>query len=816
MARSSVQEVLIPPDDEALAPPLTASAIAPLSSPLLDPTLSPLTHAQAYYWRELCGAVRACGAAGMPDVGWPPELAPSKPTFKALVAYGLLVRRGRAWHLRRSWYARLTALHAVATPMLAPAERPGPNLPSYAELEQWETLCRWLDSQPHRRARLPFVGLAVFIAQPGIPASAAADHGALGEAPIVQLQAMRRYRLVRHTWACEWALSPTWKVRLTDLWQGIARTYRERFVSQTPSSDPRVLAAGIDTWYLNRLEADALPARLRRRLDELQARANEEDDEIDTPWGFDGVPLRMYRAGVNTRQGGGVSWSYILRNASLTLLIRKHPLGQVVAQARLGSECLWRLTARRALDELDTVVKRMWGKTTGTWQVSQVHLAVDVAHAPIEAEQLTRYVSRSRRQAIYEAARRDVERLTRDLYGDGEADEEGLFTVDWDAQYADQSDALMGWDAAVGCEGERHEDEPELIEDRAVTVYRVHRQFSGVTWSPGGAISLVQYDKRLQAVVSGKRHMEPIWQSSAGGWQPEEGATRFEARLRRDALRELGLPTQLRSCLDDPWEFLRHTQDVFAAVVGRLDECPDAVNTAWIRLVVPDARDSNRSRWPTDPLWRVVQAAPFSPAPVAARRLIRHRRQVHDVARLDSGVYGYLVSRVAHLHPNGGQYDISAAIGEAQRALVKEAAKPGKDFGELVRARRRRFGLPNPPAEKVLVFRRSAASATLGETPEHEVFAAAGEHSLPDERDVWGHADKRRLLLLRSAERRMEQALQALDAAQLRGAARRVLAQLEAAYACEEAAYRAVHAQMGEGASTASSSGSVTDINKRD
>ena len=88
--------------------------------------------------------------------------------------------------------------------------------------------------------------------------------------------------------------------------------------------------------------------------------AKDEDDEVETPWEYDGVPLLMYRAGVNTKQGGGVSWSYILRNPSLTLLIRKAPLGGIVAQARLGSECLWRRTPRAALDELNLLVRRLW------------------------------------------------------------------------------------------------------------------------------------------------------------------------------------------------------------------------------------------------------------------------------------------------------------------------------------------------------------------------------------------------------------------------------------------------------------------------
>jgi hypothetical protein len=37
-----------------------------------------------------------------------------------------------------------------------------------------------------------------------------------------------------------------------------------------------------------------------------------------------------------------------------------------------------------------------------------------------------------------------------------------------------------------------------------------------VTWSPGGAISFVQYDKALEARLRNKRSMEPIWRAAGG------------------------------------------------------------------------------------------------------------------------------------------------------------------------------------------------------------------------------------------------------------------------------------------------------------
>ncbi|HEX9412145.1 MAG TPA: hypothetical protein VF916_01450, partial [Ktedonobacterales bacterium] len=100
----------------------------PVVAEVFDDGLSPPTKAQVYYWRELCGVATLHGAAGVRDDQWPPELAPSTATLRALVERGLFVRRRRAWRLRRDWYTRVGALRAraVPTPPLTLAERPGP------------------------------------------------------------------------------------------------------------------------------------------------------------------------------------------------------------------------------------------------------------------------------------------------------------------------------------------------------------------------------------------------------------------------------------------------------------------------------------------------------------------------------------------------------------------------------------------------------------------------------------------------------------------------------------------------------------------
>src|SRR5579862_3448435 len=100
----------------ATAEKVTIVESAQESAIVEDDGLPPPTHVQVQYWRELCGAISATGAAGMMHQGWSADLAPSKPTLKAMVERGLIVRRRRGWHLKRGWYGKIIALRARAVP----------------------------------------------------------------------------------------------------------------------------------------------------------------------------------------------------------------------------------------------------------------------------------------------------------------------------------------------------------------------------------------------------------------------------------------------------------------------------------------------------------------------------------------------------------------------------------------------------------------------------------------------------------------------------------------------------------------------------
>jgi len=770
MKSATVQQLpLDVPQPLQAAPALSPSSHAPQLIQE-DDGLPPPTKAQVFYWAQLCGELTLRGVAGIADAdGWSADLAPSASTLRALQERRLVARRDRAWKLRRRWYERLTALkaRAVDTPSLAPTERPRPDLPTYAELEAWEAVCRWLDAQPGRRARLPFVGLTPLLHLRGEPHPAvempvgpfvavqlvfatvaqvereheeaeasAGEHAAL-------LKAMRRYRLVRHMEGCAWALSPRWREKLRDLYVGIDRALREYAPPPPASVAARSLCAGLDTWALNWLvEEGTLPARLRIQLDDYQELARAHEGEVDTAWVYDSAPLRIYQAGVRAKgadgkrgKAKGVSWSYILVNPSLRLLIRRTPLGGIVANARLGSECLWRRTPRAALDELDALVRQLWGKERGHWQVSYVHLAHDVANAPLERGQLDCYVSRSRRQAVYDAAKMEMERLLREarprdavgadlehgldyLGWDGLPPEDALY--DWEAEYSEDEDLLLA--DAFAEEGYEWDRTPEVVKQaradldgdaaqRSVMSYIWGKRLSGVAFSPGGAVSFVMYRKDWEGRLKNKRHMEPLWK--AAGWDGKEPVTRHEARLLREPLRELRVVGSDRAILDDPWTFLDHLSQLWARMVGQADTCPEMVDVAWLRRVVPRAGESNRSRWDTDPVWRVVQQATFTPASLAIRRLVRRIQHEHEVRRLDKGILGYVAKREALLHPDPAGRDISLALRDLVEPLDRELYGKGEHFDQAVRRKRQEAGLPVRLATKVLPLRPRQERSTL-------------------------------------------------------------------------------------------------------
>jgi hypothetical protein len=115
-----------------------------------------------------------------------------------------------------------------------------------------------------------------------------------------------------------------------------------------------------------------------------------------------------------------------------------------------------------------------------------------------------------------------------------------------------------------------------------------------------------------------------------------------------------------------------------------------------MRLTWPDAEDTNRSRWQTDPTWETLQRARFLPdvAPSALTRLPRVR---HDLGQVDAELYGLLKLRAVL---RGEYLETTATLSQELRAFADEMdevdAKRGRDFAEEVCEKARMLGNPVP------------------------------------------------------------------------------------------------------------------------
>jgi hypothetical protein len=161
---------------------------------------------------------------------------------------------------------------------------------------------------------------------------------------------------------------------------------------------------------------------------------------------------------------------------------------------------------------------------------------------------------------------------------------------------------------------------------------------------------------------------------------------------------------------------------------------------------------------------------------------MRREQHVHAVAQLDVGAYGYLVSRTALLHPQGETFDVSMGLQGLVQSLTKIAAQPEKDFGELVRQRRRKRGLSVAPAGKILPFLQAHP---FDDPAKRVALDAAAERLLWSE----GHGDEMHEARVRLAERRLHENLLALDQAEVVDASAWKRGGLEDAYAQDMKAY---------------------------
>jgi len=139
--------------------------------------------------------------------------------------------------------------------------------------------------------------------------------------------------------------------------------------------------------------------------------------------------------------------------------------------------------------------------------------------------------------------------------------------------------------------------------------YSENGNFTG--WSIGrGQLMARLYDKTAECIKSGKEFFYDVW--SPNGWEFRDQVWRLEFQFKRETLNQLDSINvdELEDKLSSLWSY------------GA---------TQWLRLTLPNSKDTARTRWETHPLWEMLSTTSWRTLPNRdLRRVIKERIPTDD------------------------------------------------------------------------------------------------------------------------------------------------------------------------------------------
>jgi hypothetical protein len=207
------------------------------------------------------------------------------------------------------------------------------------------------------------------------------------------------------------------------------------------------------------------------------------------------------------------------------------------------------------------------------------------------------------------------------------------------------------------------------------------------------------YDKSREIKQSGKEWFLDVWHTH--GWSEEDGCVwRVEFSFKREVLHEVQQENMSHEVLfwgiEDAYALPERLPVLWAYAAGQVDGGPDGVPDGWLRCVLPNG-DKNRSRWPTHPVWQLIQTACIDPMEILPHfgKIVRKRWEEHNIDKGIEAVMGYLTSLAAWA---GGELaedgiDLSVVLHWLVGKGDDYLERVGRDFSTEVQRKRLKFGL---------------------------------------------------------------------------------------------------------------------------
>ncbi len=402
---------------------------------------------------------------------------------------------------------------------------------------------------------------------------------------------------------------------------------------------------GIDTLMVNVYHTDCSGKKVKRELDSVlraqledwKRSAQEVGEAVTTSYVFNGLTFLMQPNGALHGQ-----FPWMLKTRDITLYVSTGSWNGIGA-VRFNSEFLWSSqSALRAIVQVQELVDAFF-QDEMYLQVSAVDLCADIAgwQGVERLDKKRDFVSRSFKRR-------------------------GHAESDW------------GYDGDSGD-------------------YCYGLQETGLDFSHGGPLSLTIYDKSRELRKSGKGWFEDLWRLN--GWTEDDGRVwRVELKYKREVLHELYQEVagqEMFHGIEDVYVLTDRLSLLWAYGVGSVDGEACGLQ-GWLRCVVP-GNDKKRTRWPTHPVWKVVQAAFSAPdeRPEQFGKVVRKRHRDHNIDRMLEAIVGYASSLAVYLGKEYGDdiADLSVVLHWVAQAGPDYLERVERDFAEEVQRKRVRFGV---------------------------------------------------------------------------------------------------------------------------
>ena len=217
---------------------------------------------------------------------------------------------------------------------------------------------------------------------------------------------------------------------------------------------------------------------------------------------------------------------------------------------------------------------------------------------------------------------------------------------------------------------------------------------TGFDFSKRGVMSCTIYDKTRELMKSGKDWFLDLWSSPGRDWSVEDGSVwRVEFKFKRQTLHELKQGDVFHG-IENAYDLADRLPVLWAYASGHVEGGDDGLPDGWLRCVVPTG-DSNRARWPTHPVWKLVQSAYSQPLEVPEHfgKIIRKRREERNIEKALAAILGYSTSLSAWV---GGDLaedtnDLSFFLHWLNEEGGKHLQQKGTDFAQEVQRKRIKF-----------------------------------------------------------------------------------------------------------------------------